>query len=64
MVCFLCYFGLIISFRQHEQIAFMANEIKNYQLVEDSIRKASDLMIENGTRDSAGILLERGAKLA
>ena len=40
----------------------MANEIKNYTLVFQSFDKAAELMITNGTRDSAGILLERGAK--
>ena len=43
-------------------MAFMANEQKNYKLTYDSFEKATELMISTGTRDSAGILLERGAK--
>jgi tetratricopeptide (TPR) repeat protein len=47
--------------KQYEQIGLMANENKNYKLVLDSFEKATELLITNGTRDSAGILLERGA---
>jgi hypothetical protein len=40
----------------------MANELKNYKLAFESFEKATELLITNGTRDSAGILLEKGAK--
>lgn len=43
-------------------MGFMANEIKNYSLLFESFQKAAELMITSGTRDSASILLERGAK--
>ena len=41
----------------------MANEQKNYKLTYESFEKATELLITTGTRDSAGILLERGAGL-
>lgn len=40
----------------------MGNEMKNYALLFESFQKAAEYMITGGTRDSAGILLERGAK--
>jgi hypothetical protein len=40
----------------------MANDNKNYNQTYELFEKATELMITNGTRDSAGILLERGAK--
>ena len=43
-------------------MAFLANEAKNYKLVLESIVKAADMMLEDGTRDSAGIILEKAAK--
>jgi hypothetical protein len=43
-------------------VAFMANEMKNYVLVYESFSKACELLITHGVKDSAGILLERGAK--
>ncbi len=48
--------------RQYEQVALMANEMKNYALVVESITTAADLMLTDGTRDSAGIILDRAAK--
>jgi hypothetical protein len=47
--------------RQLEQVAFVANELKKYDLTYQSIYKAAELFIEIGTRDTAGILLEKGA---
>lgn len=47
--------------RQYEQMGLMANEIKNYTLLYESFAKAAENMITSGTRDSAGVLLERGA---
>jgi len=47
--------------RQYEQVSFLANEAKNYQLTYESIEKAADLMMTDGTRDSAGIILEKAA---
>ncbi len=41
----------------------MANEQKNYKLTYEAFEKATELLITTGTRDSAGILLERGAGL-
>lgn len=40
----------------------MANEIKDYSLLFDSYKTAAENMITSGTRDSAGIILEREAK--
>jgi hypothetical protein len=48
--------------RQYEQAGFLANDNKNYTLVAESFEKSAELMISSGTRDSAGIMLERGAK--
>ena len=48
--------------RQYEQAALMANDIKDYNQTFQLFEKATELMITDGTRDSAGILLERGAK--
>ena len=39
----------------------MANEAKNFALTYESIEKAADLMMTDGTRDSAGIILEKAA---
>jgi hypothetical protein len=48
--------------RELEQVAFVSNELKKNDITYQSILKASELFIENGTRDTAGILLEKGAK--
>ena len=48
--------------KQYEQVAFLANDLKNYSLVCESFDKSAELMIITGTRDGAGIMLERGAK--
>ncbi|RNA22637.1 gamma-soluble NSF attachment -like [Brachionus plicatilis] len=49
--------------KQYEQVGIIANEIKSFSLVYNSFFKSAELMILNGTRDSAGILLERGASM-
>lgn len=49
--------------KQYEQIAFLANENKDYQLTYESIEKAADLMLTDGTRDSAGIIIEKTANM-
>lgn len=49
--------------KAYEQVAFLANEAKNYKLVLESIVKAADMMLEDGTRDSAGIILEKAANM-
>lgn len=51
------------SAKQWEQISLLANEDKDYPLLMEAIEKAADLMVTSGTRDSAGIMLERGAKM-
>ncbi len=50
------------NFRQYEQAGFIANEAKDYNLVYELIEQSADLMLLTGTRDSAGIILERAAK--
>ena len=55
--------SLYAAAKQHEQVGFLANEIKNYALLADSFEKSAELMITSGTRDSAGIILERGANM-
>lgn len=47
--------------KQWEQVSFLANEAKNYQLTFEAIEKAADMMMLDGTRDSAGIILEKAA---
>jgi len=49
--------------KQFEQVGFLANEMKNYALTYESIVQAADLMLTDGTRDSAGIILERAANM-
>lgn len=52
---------LLLNSRQWEQVSFLANEAKNFQLTFEAIEKAADLMMLDGTRDSAGIILEKAA---
>lgn len=49
--------------KQYEQAGIIANDIKSYNQTYEMFEKATELMITNGTRDSAGILLERGANM-
>lgn len=49
--------------KQYEQVAFLANEAKDYQTTFECIEKAADLMLLDGTRDSAGIIIEKAAAM-
>lgn len=49
--------------KQYEQAGFIANEAKDYNLVYELIEQSADLMLLTGTRDSAGIILERAANM-
>jgi hypothetical protein len=60
--CYIQNNSQYIAAKQYEQVAFLANDMKDYQQVVDAIEKAVELMTTGGVRDSAGILLERSAK--
>jgi len=59
--CYISLDSLYNAAKQYEQIAFIANELKKSDLLFDSVNKAVEHFITNGTRDAAGALLEKGA---